>query len=441
MPSKRSPQSDTGQPEIYQIKIKGHLSSQWAEWFEGLTITLEEDGNTLLTGTVVDQAAIHGLLKKVRDLGMPLLSVNRVNPNQVETSIARPVIIKGEIMKNIMKWLRRIFLVVVILVCGIMGYALLTAIRTEHSVGFQIIQITDSDGHPFTAGVWYPTQAHPWPTTLSSIGLMDVARNAPVSGSDLPLVVISHGNGGRSASHVDLALALANAGYVVAAPMHSGDNYADQSAVGSVSWLSRRTSELHTTVDYMLKDWQGHDHISPQRIGAFGFSAGGFTVLTAVGAQPDLRLIAQHCAESPEFVCDLLRSVKSPYLNADASTMGDAFLPDLRIKAAVVAAPGLGFTMVPNGLDNVRVPIQLWSADNDINVPYATNTKLVREALGSLVEFHSVPGAIHFSFLTPCGLLAPPEICTDQGQFNRKAFHADMNASVIAFFEKNLKNP
>lgn len=63
---------------VYQIKIKGHLVPQWTDWFEGLTITLEEGGDTLLTGTVIDQAALHGLLKKVRDLGMPLLSVNSV---------------------------------------------------------------------------------------------------------------------------------------------------------------------------------------------------------------------------------------------------------------------------------------------------------------------------------------------------------------------------
>ena len=340
-----------------------------------------------------------------------------------------------------MKWIVWIMIVVVILVYGLVRYAMSTALRTENPVGFEIIQIPDADGHSFPAGVWYPTQVQPKPTTMLSIVLMDVARNAPISGHALPLVVISHGNSGGPASHADLALALANDGYIVAAPMHSGDNYADQSAVDSLSWLSGRTKELHITVDYMLKNWRGHDRINPERIGAFGFSAGAFTVLTAVGAQPDLRIIAKHCVESPELVCDLLRSVNSPYLNTDMLTMGDAFLPDLRIKAAVVAAPGLGFTMVPNGLDNVRVPIQLWGADNDINVPYATNTKLVREALGSRVEFHSVPGAAHFSFLTPCGLLAPPEICSDQGQFDRKAFHKNMNASIIAFFEKIMKNP
>ena len=86
MPNKRSPEHDADQPLVYQIKIRGHLSRQWTDWFEGLTITLEEDGDTLLTGTVIDQAALHGLLKKVRDLAMPLLSVNSVEPGRQDVS-------------------------------------------------------------------------------------------------------------------------------------------------------------------------------------------------------------------------------------------------------------------------------------------------------------------------------------------------------------------
>ena len=68
---------------VYEIRIKGHLGHQWTDWFEGLTITLEDNGETLLTGPVVDQAALHGVLKKVRDVAMPLLSVNRVKPGSV----------------------------------------------------------------------------------------------------------------------------------------------------------------------------------------------------------------------------------------------------------------------------------------------------------------------------------------------------------------------
>lgn len=78
MSNKLTPQPNSVQPLIYQIRLKGHLDRQWIHWFEGLTITLEKDGDTLLTGPLVDQAALHGLLKKIRDLGMPLVSVSQV---------------------------------------------------------------------------------------------------------------------------------------------------------------------------------------------------------------------------------------------------------------------------------------------------------------------------------------------------------------------------
>ena len=71
---------DQYKPRLYEIRIKGHLDNRWAEWFEGLTITQEENGETLLSGPVVDQAALHGLLRKVRDLGLPLVSVIQVDP-------------------------------------------------------------------------------------------------------------------------------------------------------------------------------------------------------------------------------------------------------------------------------------------------------------------------------------------------------------------------
>lgn len=72
------------EPDRYEIRIKGHLDMRWAEWFEGLTITREGNGETLLTGPVADQAALHGLLRKVRDLGMVLIAVNTTTPDQPE---------------------------------------------------------------------------------------------------------------------------------------------------------------------------------------------------------------------------------------------------------------------------------------------------------------------------------------------------------------------
>ena len=86
MSNELKPITAPNEPMTYQIRIKGHLGHEWTDWFEGLTITLEDSGDTLLAGPVVDQAALFGLLKKVRDLGMLLISVNRVKPAQVDVS-------------------------------------------------------------------------------------------------------------------------------------------------------------------------------------------------------------------------------------------------------------------------------------------------------------------------------------------------------------------
>lgn len=82
MSNEPSSGTDSGQPVVYQITIRGHLGPRWTDWFGGLAITLEGNGDTLLTGPVVDQAALHGLLRHVRDLGLPLLSVVRIDPNR-----------------------------------------------------------------------------------------------------------------------------------------------------------------------------------------------------------------------------------------------------------------------------------------------------------------------------------------------------------------------
>jgi hypothetical protein len=82
MSQKRNSKTDPNNPKFYQIRIKGHLGPEWTDWFEGLTITLGEDGDTLLTGPVVDQSALHGLLKKIRDLGLPLVSFCPKEPGQ-----------------------------------------------------------------------------------------------------------------------------------------------------------------------------------------------------------------------------------------------------------------------------------------------------------------------------------------------------------------------
>ncbi len=86
MSNKHIAKTHPTQTTTYQIRIKGHLGHQWKEWFEGLSISLEDNGDTLITGPVIDQAALYGLLKKVRNLGTPLISVIKVKPDQTNVS-------------------------------------------------------------------------------------------------------------------------------------------------------------------------------------------------------------------------------------------------------------------------------------------------------------------------------------------------------------------
>lgn len=86
MSGELNPITAPGEPMVYQIRLQGHLGNQWTDWFEGLSITLEDNGETVVSGAVVDQAALHGLLRKVRDLGTPLISVVRVEPGQTDAS-------------------------------------------------------------------------------------------------------------------------------------------------------------------------------------------------------------------------------------------------------------------------------------------------------------------------------------------------------------------
>ena len=131
----------------------------------------------------------------------------------------------------------------------------------------------------------------------------------------------------------------------------------------------------------------------------------------------------------------MFRQFKSPLLQPALAQAGNVFSPDPRIKAAVVAVPGLAFTFGPGAFQGVHAPVQLWQGERDAVVPYASNGAVVRTGLGADVDFHPVAGAGHYSFLAPCGLLAPRVLCSDEGSFDRKAFHALMDASVVAFFK------
>jgi len=261
-----------------------------------------------------------------------------------------------------------------------------------------------------------------------------VAIWSPAAGSALPLIVISHGTGAGPISHIDTAQALARSGFVVVAPMHPGDNFQDDSAVGRPDWLANRSRHVGKVIDFMFAQWEGRARLIPDRVGIFGFSAGATTALIAIGGVPDLDRVSAHCARAPEFVCNLMARPAA----ADAGSGSPQWVHDRRIAAAVLAAPGLGFAFAPSGLADVQVPVQLWAGAADQTVPYETNAAMVRQLLTRPVDFHSVPGAVHLSFLAPCGPESPPQICQDGPGFDRSAFHRELNRSMVEFFRRHL---
>lgn len=316
--------------------------------------------------------------------------------------------------------------------------AIMLAGTCVHAAGFQQGLAADQGGKPIVIGIWYPSQTLAKPVSMGPT-TMSVAMNAPVTahvnGKPMPMIVMSHGTGGSYLGHFDTAMALADAGFVVVAMNHTGDNYADQGRSRDVMDRPRQVSRV---IDHMLSTWEGRAAIDAQRIGMFGHSAGGFTTLAIVGGVPDFTTIGPMCRQYPgDFVCQLMASSDSPV--AAPATIAVA---DTRIKAAVVAAPALGFTFSPHGLKDVKVPMQLWRAENDTLVPHPRYAEAVRMALTEAPDYRVVSNAGHYDFLAPCSeALASiaPAICTSAAGFDRAAFHVGFGAAIVKFFEKTLE--
>lgn len=305
------------------------------------------------------------------------------------------------------------------------------------NAGFMVLSEPRADGRaPVEVGIWYPTDAKPAFMALGSWG-HTVAAGAPVTGEHLPLIVMSHGNGGFFGGHADTAQALAEAGFVVAALTHPGDNYRDQSRATA---MSDRPAALSALIGWMLDASPLKAKLDPDRVGAFGFSSGGFTVLAAAGGEPDLSKIPAHCQAHPaNYDCQLTARIPIP---ADALAAG--WVHDPRIKAVVSAAPALGFAFGKSGLKGITAPVQLWKAADDEILPGDDYAEAVHRDLGRPHEYHVASGARHFDFLTPCDT-APPgamqALCASAPGFDRRAFHRDFNVQVTRFFTDQLVAP
>lgn len=287
-----------------------------------------------------------------------------------------------------------------------------------HTAGCRRIVVADAAGD-VPALVMYPADA-PERTEDFPPYSAEVAMDAPVAGGVHALVVISHGSGSWNLPHRRLAAHLARNGFVVAVPVHPGDNREDRSSADTPSNLLARPRHVVAAIDHVLADPELGGALPPGRVAAIGHSLGGCTALALAGGIP-----ATTAREEPG---------GEPRALAVAS--------DPRIAALVLLAPATAWFREEGALDAVAVPVLMMSGDRDeVTTPW--HAQIVEDGLTAAapLEHRVVEGAGHHSFLSPY----PPEMIgpaypasLDPEGFDRPAFHEEMEGAILAFLRRVL---
>jgi predicted dienelactone hydrolase len=279
-----------------------------------------------------------------------------------------------------------------------------------------------------------------------------VAREAPLAAAwdEYPVLLLSHGTGGSADSLAWLA-ALASDGFVVVAVNHPGNNALEPLTRDGFQLWWERATDLSNALDAVLIDRKFASRLDRARVGAVGFSLGGYTVLELAGARTTPGALEAFCASpQADATChppemDLtpggldLRSPPSAPTAASLARAGASYR-DARIKAVFAIAPAPGMALDPASLKEIRIPVAVLAGDADPIAPLATNALRIAGALG--VTPTLLPGVGHYTFLDTClasaaETLAP--ICKDGPGIDRAAVHARTIALVRDFFATHLR--
>lgn len=313
--------------------------------------------------------------------------------------------------------------------------------------------------HALITTVWYPAAA----TTKSSqqvIGppnaplftLGEWAPDASPAAGPFPLVVMSHGTGGSAQIMGWLASGLASRGYVVAAVNHPGNNaLEDYTPEGFLVWWER-ARDLSTIIDFVLGDRTLSGIIDRGRIGAIGFSLGGYTMFEIAGARTDPALFqkycqsldAEGCVDPPEFPSLFARWAElqktSASFRAATGRAGDSYR-DPRVRAVFAIAPALGPALKEDSLRGISIPIQILAGDADRIAPIRPNAQRLAQ-LTRGAELTLLPSVGHYTFLATCtdaGRRVQPQLCADAADVDRDAVHQRTIELASVFFARTLK--
>lgn len=324
-----------------------------------------------------------------------------------------------------------------ILLFLLLGFCFAVEAASFSNVGYRRVEIQDSvTGERFPVSIWYPTRVQP-SVFESGPYSMRVARDAAPADGEFGLIVISHGSGGGSLNHYDLAMALASGGYVVAAPTHPRDNFQDMSGIGSVDVWTGRPRQVSRVIDRLLEDTALGARIQRERIGVVGHSSGGYTALAVAGAKPSMNALVEHCKGNPEDV----RFCSFGGAAAREAALRGGDIPDVRdrrVRAIVLLAPH-GALFTDEALSNVVVPVRIYGAERDDLTPVQYHAERLAKVLAAKAEYVVIKGAGHFSFIASDAL---SNTAREAGQnaegFDRNAMHATVNFEIVVFFNRTL---
>jgi predicted dienelactone hydrolase len=311
------------------------------------------------------------------------------------------------------------------------------------------------------ATVWYPAAAtaREQPQWIGTPGKPLARAGEAAPGAALarrperfPLIVISHGTGGSALAMAWLGARLASHGYIAVAVNHPGNNALEPyTAQGFTLWWLR-AKDLSAVIDGMLSDHRFAPRIDSRRIGAAGFSLGGYTMVEIAGGRTSPALFAfcsahphaRRCADPPEFpglVNRALTLLKTSPSYRAAVRGASASYRDPRVRAILAIAPANGVAFVPASLERISIPVEIVAGSADVIEPVNENARYFATHIpGS--RFTLVPGVGHYTFFATCtalGKRTQPELCDDGPGINRRRIHSLVAQLAVKFFATHLR--
>ncbi|MGB2590386.1 MAG: alpha/beta hydrolase [Candidatus Acidiferrum sp.] len=316
--------------------------------------------------------------------------------------------------------------------------------------------------HALVTDIWYPvdysTVEQPQLVGTPDAPFAKAGKAAPdapfiTTTEKLPLILLSHGTGGSAAMMAWLGTALASHGYIAAAVNHPGNNALEPYTLQGFTLWWERAGDLTAVLNAILADSTFGPHIDQNRIGAAGFSLGGFTVIEIAGGMGEVSRVQAFCqspqrdgmcTDPPEFPNLTAKfnalSESDPAFQA-AVNKGAESHRDPRVRAIFAIAPALGPAFIPDSLAKISIPVQILAGSADNIVPLDSSAKFFATHIPG-AQLTIIQDVGHYTFLATClplGDQTKPQMCLDRAGVLRDDIHAQAATLAFHFFENNLK--